>query len=198
MTRFDMPSAEVLRTREKVVLDHFHGEVAQRWDDVLATFPHPHYELIATMTVHDGDAEVRGYYRDTRVAFPDQHHEIIALRHSADAVIVEFWLLGTHRGPLGSIPPTGQPFRVRMTAFFVFDEREQLVCERIYFDTLTMLKQLLRGVRLQSPRSWLQMVQTLRGLAAMTRAPDPRLLYTTSPDLTAAPRREPAATTGAT
>jgi steroid delta-isomerase-like uncharacterized protein len=174
--RFDIPSAEVLRAREKLVLDHFHGEVAQRWDEVLSTFPHPHYELIATLTVHDGDADVRRYYRDTRAAFPDQHHEIIALRHSADAVIVEFWLMGTHQGPLGGIPPTGQRFRVRMNAFFVFDANETLVCERVYFDSLTMLKQLLGGLSLKDPRNWPKLVRALRGLAAMTREPDPRLL----------------------
>lgn len=33
---------------------------------------HPHYEIIPTLTVHDGDAEVRNYYRDTRIAFPDR------------------------------------------------------------------------------------------------------------------------------
>ena len=174
---------EVLRAREKLVLDHFRGEVAKRWDDVLSTFPHPHYELIATMTVHDGGADVRDYYRDTRVAFPDQHHEIIALRHSADAVIVEFWLMGTHRGPLGGIPPMGQHFRVRMNAFFIFDANETLVCERIYFDSLTMLKQLLRGLDLKDPRNWPKLVRTLRGLAAMTRTPDPRLFETPREDL---------------
>lgn len=84
---------EVRQARQKLVLDHFRDEVRQEWDDVLSTFPHPHYELIPTMTVHDGDRAVRGYYHDSRVAFPDQDHEIIALRHSDDAVIVEFWLL---------------------------------------------------------------------------------------------------------
>lgn len=184
MSRFDIPGVEVLRAREKLVLDHFHDEVVHRWDDVLATFPHPHYELVATMTVHDGDTEVRDYYHDTRVAFPDQDHELIALRHSADAVAVEFWLNGTHRGPLGGIPATGQRFRVRMTAYFVFDEHENLVCERVYFDTLTMLRQLLGGVSLRKPRSWPTLVKALRGLAAMTREPDPRLLNTIPPDLT--------------
>lgn len=67
--RFDIPSLEVLQAREKLVLDHFHDEVRQDWGGVLATFPHPHYEIIPTLTVHDGDADVRGYYRDTRVAF---------------------------------------------------------------------------------------------------------------------------------
>jgi predicted ester cyclase len=180
-----MPLAgEVRKARQKLVLDHFRDEVRQEWDDVLATFPHPHYELIPTMTVHDGDRAVRGYYRDSRVAFPDQDHEIIALRHSDDAVIVEFWLLGTHRGPLGAIPPTGSRFRVRMTAYFIFDASERLVCERIYFDSLSLLKQLVGGLDLKHPRNWLLAARCVRGLLKMTGSdPNPELVYTTPPDL---------------
>ncbi|MEV6969902.1 ester cyclase [Hamadaea sp. NPDC051192] len=171
-----MPSSESLRAvREKTVLDHFRDEVRQEWDDVLSTFPHPRYELVPTMTVHDGDTAVRGYYHDTRVAFPDQHHEIIALRHADDAVIVEFWLMGTHQGPLGKIPPTGGSFRVRMTAYFIFED-ETLVCERVYFDTLSMLRQLIGGLDRRNPRNWLLMVRCLRGLLAMSGGePDPAL-----------------------
>ncbi|MER7180402.1 ester cyclase [Streptomyces hyaluromycini] len=183
MSRFTLPSEPVLRAREKLVLDHFQDEVRQDWDATLSTFPHPHYELIAQMTVHDGDGEVREYYRDTRVAFPDQDHEIIAFRHSADAVIVEFWLLGTHDGPLGRIPPTGSKHRTRMTAYFVFDEHENLVTERIYFDQLTILRQLIGGVDKRSPRGLLKLLRILRGLLSMSgAAPDPRLLTTTPPD----------------
>jgi hypothetical protein len=69
-SRFALPSEEVLRAREKLVLDHFRDEVAHDWDATLSTFPHPHYEVIAQMVVHDGDAAVRQYYNDTRVAFP--------------------------------------------------------------------------------------------------------------------------------
>ncbi|WP_067814749.1 ester cyclase [Nocardia inohanensis] len=176
--RFAIPSAEVLHARERLVLDHFHDEVRQDWDDVLATFPHPHYEIIPTLTVHDGDRAVREYYHDTRVAFPDQDHEIIALRHSADAVIVEFWLLGTHLGPLGQIPATGGRHRTRMTAYFVFDENENLTVERIYFDTLSMLKQLIGGLNLRDPRTWPLAIRALRGLLAMSSTPDPLLVNT--------------------
>ncbi|GAB7038388.1 MULTISPECIES: ester cyclase [Catenuloplanes] len=183
MGRFDLPDPDTLRAREKLVLDHFHDEVRQEWDDVLATFPHPHYELIAMMTVHDGDAAVRRYYDDTRVAFPDQDHEIIAVRHSADAVIVEFWLIGTHLGPLNGIPPTGGRFRVRMTGYFLFDEAENLVCERVYFDRLTMFSQLLAAQDMRDPRTWWWLVRALRGLARMGSTPDPRLTDTTPPDL---------------
>ena len=84
-----MLTDDVRATREKIRRRPFRDEVSQRWDDVLSTFPHPRYELIPTGVVHDGDAEVRQYYRDTRVAFPDQRHEMIALRHSDDAVICE-------------------------------------------------------------------------------------------------------------
>jgi hypothetical protein len=72
MSEFDIPAPEVLAARQKLVLDHFRDEVAQNWDATLSTFPHPHYEVVATMTVHDGDSAVRGYYHDTRTAFPDQ------------------------------------------------------------------------------------------------------------------------------
>jgi predicted ester cyclase len=184
MSPFTFPSEDVLRARQKVVLDHFHDEVRQAWDDVLSTFPHPHYELIASMTVHDGDGDVRDYYHDTRVAFPDQDHEIIAIRHTADAVVVEFWLTGTHLGPLGKIPPTGGRHRTRMTAFFIFDENENLVTERVYFDQLTILRQLLAGLDKKNPRDLVKLGRAVLGLLAMAgEEPDPRLLATTPPDL---------------
>lgn len=182
-SRFVLPDESVLRARETLVLDHFRDEVAQDWDATLSTFPHPHYELIALMKVHDGDSDVRAYYDDTRVAFPDQNHEIIALRHSVDAVIVEFWLLGTHLGPLGKIPPTGARHRTRMNAYFVFDENENLVTERVYFDQLTILKQLLAGVDRRKPSGLLKLARILKGVLSMAGGkPDPRLLDTTPPD----------------
>ncbi|ORB83001.1 polyketide cyclase [Mycobacterium kansasii] len=183
-----LPAADVLAARHRLVLDHFHDEVRHDWDAVLSTFPHPRYELIPQMTVHDGNQAVRGYYSYTRTAFLDQHHELIALRHSADAVIVEFWLMGTHRGYLATIPPTGSRFRVRvrvrvrMTAYFAFDDTEILVCERIYFDTLTMIKQLVGGLDHKKPANWLLAARCLRGLlTTSSQQPDPALTDTAPP-----------------
>ena len=99
------------------------------------------YELIATDRVYDGLEEVEAYFRESRTAFPDQRNEPISLRHADDAVIVEFWLLGTHLGPLAGIAPTGRTFRCRMTAFFLFDGGD-LTCERVYFDSATILRQI--------------------------------------------------------
>jgi predicted ester cyclase len=61
--------------------------------------------------------------------------------HSDDAVIIEFWLRGTHEGELRGMPPTGKSFECKVVAFFLFEE-ERLVCERVYFDAATILTQL--------------------------------------------------------
>jgi steroid delta-isomerase-like uncharacterized protein len=131
----------VRREREATVRRHMESENVHDFDVTMGTFRHPRYEIIPTGAVHDGEEAVRAYFKETRTAFPDQRNELISLRHTDDAVIVEFWLLGTHRGPLAGIPPTGRTFRTRMTAFFLF-EGTGLVCERVYFDTGTMLRQL--------------------------------------------------------
>jgi steroid delta-isomerase-like uncharacterized protein len=127
--------------REAIVRRHMEAENAHDFDAAIATFAHPRYELIATGQVHDGEAAVRDYFRDTRTAFPDQRNELIALHHADDAVIAEFWLLGTHAGELMGVAPTGREFRCRMAAFFLF-AGAGLVCERVYFDAATILRQL--------------------------------------------------------
>ncbi|MFQ5415618.1 MAG: ester cyclase [Myxococcota bacterium] len=127
--------------REQIVREHMEAENVHDFDRVIGTFGRPRYELIATDEIHDGESAVREYFRETRTAFPDQRNELISLRHADDAIIVEFWLQGTHQGPLLGIEPTGRAFRCRMTAFFLFEE-DDLVCERVYFDSATILRQL--------------------------------------------------------
>lgn len=129
------------RHREELVLRHMQAENVHDYDTVIETFAHPRYELIATDRIHDGEESVREYFRETRSAFPDQRNELIALHHADDAVIVEFWLLGTHLGPILGIAPTGREFKCRMASLFLF-EGPDLVCERAYFDVATILRQL--------------------------------------------------------
>ena len=137
-----MSDIEDLRAqREATVRRHMQGENVHDFDAVIDTFEHPRYEIIPTGQVYDGEAAVRGYFRESRSAFPDQRNELISLRHADDAVVVEFWLLGTHQGPLAGFEPTGKEFRCRMTALFIF-EGAKIVCERVYFDSATILRQL--------------------------------------------------------
>jgi steroid delta-isomerase-like uncharacterized protein len=127
--------------REAVVREHMESENHHDFDTTIATFDHPRYEIIATGDVYDGETEVRRYFAETRTAFPDQRNELIALHHADSAVIAEFDLLGTHLGPLRSLPPTGRSFRCRMAALFLF-EGDRITCERVYFDQTTILRQL--------------------------------------------------------
>ena len=135
-------NADLAARRAAVVREHMESENRHDFDATIATFQHPRYELIGTGDIYDGEAAVRGYFAASRSAFPDQRNELRALHHTDDAVIVEFDLLGTHLGMLrGVIPPTGKTFRCPMTAFFVF-AGDRIVCERVYFDSATILRQL--------------------------------------------------------
>ena len=134
-------SEELRRKREELVIEHMESENRHEFDATIETFDHPRYELVGTGDVFDGREEVARYFEETRTAFPDQRNELIALHHADDAVIVEANLLGTHDGPLRGLPPTGRKFEMRFAAMFVFEE-DRLVCERVYFDSNTILRQL--------------------------------------------------------
>ncbi len=138
-----MSEGALWREREAVVRRHMESENVHDFDVTIATFAHPRYEIVPTGAVHDGEEAVRAYFKESRAAFPDQRNELISMRHADDAVVVEFWLLGTHRGPLAGVPPTGRSFRCRMTALFLFEDAGTgIVCERVYFDSATILRQL--------------------------------------------------------
>ena len=137
-----MPPTKALREkREKLVIEHMESENRHEFDVTMETFDHPRYELIGTGDVYDGEAEVDAYFQETRTAFPDQRNELIALHHADDAVIVEAMLYGTHDGPFRGLPPTGRSFEMQFLAIFVFEE-DRLVCERVYFDRGTIMRQL--------------------------------------------------------
>jgi steroid delta-isomerase-like uncharacterized protein len=133
--------AELRDKREAIVIEHMESENRHEYDVTIATFEHPRYELIGTGDVYDGAEEVARYFEETRTAFPDQENELISLHHSDDAVIVEAWVRGTHLGPYRGLPPTGRKWEMRFVAVFVFEE-DRLMCERVYFDANTVLRQL--------------------------------------------------------
>jgi len=130
---------DLAERRIQTVRDHMRLECEHDWDGVIATFQHPRYEMYGSGTVFDGEEAVRGYFAASRTPFPDQGNEIIAISAGGDSVLVEFWLTGTHQGPIRrgpeTIAPTGRKFRVRMMASFEFAPgTDKIVCERPYFD----------------------------------------------------------------
>lgn len=133
--------------RIAVVREHMASEITHDWETTLSTFDHPRYELFGGGQVFDGREAVLKYFVNSRRSFPDQANEPILLRAMDDAVLAEFWLTGTHQGPIqtpqGELAPTGKKIRVRMAAVFEFAPGDaRIVCERVYFDSATILRQL--------------------------------------------------------
>ncbi|MBK8376112.1 ester cyclase [Sphingorhabdus sp.] len=135
--------------RIATVRHHMALEITHDWDGVIATFDHPRYELLGPGTVFDGEEAVRGYFAASRTPFPDQGNEVISIAadDATDTVLVEFWLTGTHLGPLllpsGIVEATGKAFRIRMAASFEFAPgSDKIVCERPYYDQSAVLKAL--------------------------------------------------------
>jgi steroid delta-isomerase-like uncharacterized protein len=137
---------EALRQRrEEVVLEHFASETDQEFERTLATFNgHPHYEIMATGQVFDGDVEVMDYYRTTRTAFPDQRHDNVRFHVAEHSTVAEFDLLGTNLGAFYGLPPTGRSFRVPVIAVFFFDG-DRIANERVYFDAASLVNQIGHG-----------------------------------------------------
>lgn len=137
------PDAELAAAREAVVREHMESENRHDFEATLATFRHPRYELVPTGDVYDGDAAVRRYFSETRTAFPDQRNQLRALYTTADGVIVEIILEGTHLGSYRGLPPTGRAFSCPLMALFLFEPgTTKIACERVYFDAGTILRQL--------------------------------------------------------
>lgn len=138
----DLASRRIENVRQHMAL-----EITHEWDAVIATFEHPRYELYGTGAVFDGEEAVRKYFHASRIPFPDQANEVIAIAHDGESVLVEFWLTGTHLGPLKvgkeTLEPTGRAFRVRMAASFEFAPgSDKIVCERPYFDSGAVVRAL--------------------------------------------------------
>ena len=135
---------ELRERRLAIVREHMESENRHEFDMTMATFDHPRYEIMPTGEVFDGPDEVAAYFDMTRTAFPDQRNENTTLRYADDAMIAEFDLLGTHEGELRGIAATGRSFRCRVCAIFEFPPgSDHIVCERVYFDSATIVRQLV-------------------------------------------------------
>lgn len=140
---------DLSQRRIAIVRKHMALEIEHDWDGVIATFGHPRYELLGPGVVFDGEAAVRRYFELSRTPFPDQGNEVIAIAAdpASASVLVEFWLTGTHSGPLqvGETvhPPTGKSFRIRMAASFEFaPDSDKIVAERPFYDSGAVLRAL--------------------------------------------------------
>jgi steroid delta-isomerase-like uncharacterized protein len=128
-------------TRDRIVRAHVASENDHDFEATLRTFSRPRYELAPTCETLEGGEAVRSFLLETHRAFPDMTLETRAIHHADEAVIVETEFRGTHLGPWRGLPPTRSRVRYAMCNVFVFED-DALVCERLNFDMLTILRQL--------------------------------------------------------
>lgn len=128
--------------REATVKAHIEAEAVKHdAASTLATFSHPRYEVPALSVIADGPQAVQGLVSALLTAFPDFYLNTLELHHAEKAVIVEVKFGGTQRGVWAGIEPTGRPMEVQAVLMFMF-EGSDLVCEKVYFDHATILRQL--------------------------------------------------------
>jgi len=89
----------------------------------------------------NGPEAVRELWQGLVAGFPDLHIEPGRHLHTDDAVFVEVVFSGTQKGEWAGIPATGRWASVRIACLYEFEE-DRLVCERVWFDFATIMRQL--------------------------------------------------------
>jgi predicted ester cyclase len=145
MTETTDAEAALRQSRETTVLAHLAAEKNRDLDATLATFKAGAARLeLPGGEIADGPDEVANTYRDLYSAFPDLSIPDIepgSLCHHGDLVIGETHLQGTHMRTFRGLPPTRRRIDVPLVAIFEFDGAD-LLCERVYWDRLTLFIQL--------------------------------------------------------
>ena len=104
-----------------------------------ATWPHGTLDLVAS----------GAHEQAMLTAFPDLRFDFVNTVLDSNTVVLEVLACGTHHGVLNlpgeqPVEPGGAALRVPMTLVLIF-EGGKLRTERLYFDQLTMLRQVASG-----------------------------------------------------
>jgi steroid delta-isomerase-like uncharacterized protein len=129
--------------RLRQVEEHVRFENAHDLEGVMSTFgASGFYEDAPWSERHEGLHGVRGYYEALLRAAPDFHIEVKRRHVAEDGVVLEVELTGTHLGRWRGLPATGRRIQIPLCAVYTFDNDDRLAGERIYYDRMTILRQL--------------------------------------------------------
>jgi steroid delta-isomerase-like uncharacterized protein len=97
--------------------------------------------------IHTPDGEVHGIegskhlYQTYTSAFPDMRFEIQQIVAENDTAAAQLVATGTHKGPLGEIPASGNFVKVSNACFFQFADGK-LVKQKGVWDSLSLMQQI--------------------------------------------------------
>jgi retinoid hydroxylase len=132
---------DLRRRREERCLGHMNAENAHAFDEAIAFFDRPRYEVVPTGEVYDGRDRLNDLMLENVTAFPDFRFDVAAMHHADEAIIVEGTFRGTHLGVWRGLPATGRRVSFPMLIVFPFDG-DRMLGERLFFDLATALRQL--------------------------------------------------------
>jgi len=130
-------------TRVESVEQHIRLENEHDLEGVLRTFGDAaRYDDEAWGEHYEGRDGVRRFYEQLMKALPDLEIEVQRRHVSADAILVEVLIRGTHLGGWRGMPPTGRLIKFPLCGVYTFDAEDRLSGEKIYYDRATVLGQL--------------------------------------------------------
>ncbi len=131
------------RMRE-TVQEHVDAENAVDVARVLATYGResPIFEDVAGGIRCVGGEQIIAEYRNVWDGFPRFTREVARWTLGEDSVVIEVIVFGKHEGPFRGMPPSGREISLRGIAHFQFDSEGRIQQETVYYDSLTILRQL--------------------------------------------------------
>lgn len=131
--------------RVRLVKAHVNAENNHDMNAVMETFGSNARFFLNGMKL-EGQENIRACYENFGFGDNGGFSEVIAEAkqwHVGDeSITVEMMLSGVHTNKWEGIPATGRKFEVAACAIFCFDEDGKLESERVYFDMVSVLKQL--------------------------------------------------------
>ncbi len=117
------------------------AENAHAFDEAIAFFDRPRYEVVPTGEVFDGADRLHDLMDENVTAFPDFRFDVATIHHADESIVVEGTFRGTHLGTWRGLPATGRRVAFPMLIVFPFDG-DRMLGERLFFDLATALRQL--------------------------------------------------------
>src|ERR1700756_1231888 len=137
---------DIVERQREIVARHIRGENEHDWAAVYDTFvqdDRAHYDVVPLSAVFKGIEGVRGFYQTIAAALPDLRIEVKSEYDVPGCSIREVVISGTHRGEFAGLKPLGNPIRIELAAFYIFDEPSgKLLAERIYYDQARLAQQM--------------------------------------------------------
>jgi len=136
-----------LAARIALVEQHIRLENAHDLPGVLATFGDTaRYDDEAWGEHYTGRDGVQQFYQQLMDALPNLQIEVQRRYVTAEAILVEVIIRGTHLGAWRGLPATGRRVELPLCGIYTFDPRSdgtaRLAGEKIYYDRATVLRQL--------------------------------------------------------